>query len=140
MENYEIAVLLNPEMEDKDLQAFVAELKELLEKNGATELGEPRLDRRPMAYPIKKAKDAFYLFINFKSPATLPQAIRTELKHREGILRMAFVNKPVTAFMADAVAAAQPPAQPAAPAPAPAPETVESKPPEVPSAGTEAQP
>jgi small subunit ribosomal protein S6 len=136
LENYEIAVLLKPEMEDKDLQAFIAELKELLTKNGATELGESRLERRPMAYPIKKARDAFYLLINFKSPSSLPQVIRTELKHREGIMRMAFINKPVTAFMADAMAA-----QPAAtPVPTPAPEAVEAKPPEAPDAGTQTQP
>ena len=135
MENYEIAVLLNPDMEDKDVQAFIAELKELLTKNGATELAEPRLDRRPMAYPIKKARDAFYLFINFKSPSSLPLAVRSELKHREGIMRMAFINKPVTAFMADAVAAAQP-----APAPAPQPVAAEPAPAEVPNAGTQTQP
>ena len=61
----------------------------------------------------QKHNEANYVYINFSGPPTTPEKFRFEMRHREGLMRMAFVCKPVP----------KPPVEAeAAPVPGPAPE------------------
>ena len=95
MNNYEIAALLTPDLSERDVQKFIRELKGLLEKHGATEIGQEKVERRPLAYQVKKHTEGYYIFIDFTAPATAPQDIRNEFRHREELLRLAFIRKPL---------------------------------------------
>ena len=94
MNHYESAMLLHPDTSDKDVQKFVTEARALLEKHGAVDLDEGKVQRRSLAYPVKKQTEGFYVFLNFDAPPTLPEEMRQELKHREGLMRLAFINRP----------------------------------------------
>ena len=104
MNHYEAAFLLNPNLGEKEIDQFGGEAQELLRKHGATDVGEARVERRSLAYPVKKQTEGFYVFVEFTGPATIPAQMRTELRHREDLFRFAFVNKPEPT----------PPAEPAA--------------------------
>ena len=94
MNHYEVATLLTPDLTEKDIQVYIEEMKGLLQQHGAVDIDEPKTGRRTLAYPVRKHTEGQYVFIQFDSPATLPEVIRTELKHREGILRLAFIRRP----------------------------------------------
>ncbi len=94
MTHYEAAFLLSPNLSDKDVEKFVGETKALLEKHGAVELLEAKVERRTLAYPVKKHTEGFYVFIEFDGPETLPENVRVELRHHEDLMRIAFVHKP----------------------------------------------
>lgn len=94
LNHYETVTLLVPEFSDKEVQKYVEDLTELLTRLGAVELSPARVERRPLAYPIKKHTEGHYVFIRYDAPTTLPDAVRTEFKHREGILRLAFIARP----------------------------------------------
>ena len=116
MNSYEIAMIVDPNMAEKDVQKLAQETKDLLVKHGAVAIADERIERRALGYPIQRHNEANYIFINFTGPTTVPDKIRIEMKHREGLMRMAFIAKPISAEPAPAAAPSPTPA----PAPAPA--------------------
>jgi len=94
LEHYEAAMILSPNLADKDVAGFVTETKEMLARFGAADIAEPKVERRALAYPIKRHNEAHYVFIGFFGPAALPAQVKLELKHREEMLRLAFIRKP----------------------------------------------
>jgi small subunit ribosomal protein S6 len=131
LNHYEAAMLLKPGLSDKDVEKFIAEMRELLGAKEAVEIDEGRVERRNLAYPVKKNTEGYYVFIQFDAPPTLPDAMKLELKHREELLRLAFIRRPSPAELAAQAEAAARPETPAPAAPAPedepeaAPETEE---------------
>ena len=94
MNHYETAFLLSPDLGDKDVEKFAREARDFLTGNGATEVAEPRIERRALAYPLKKHTEGHYVFVSFTGPAALPEQLRVEFRHREEVLRQASVRKP----------------------------------------------
>lgn len=94
MNRYELAAILNPDLPEKDVAKLVQELKELLTANGAAEFKPERVERRALAYLTGKHREGFYVFLDFLGPPALPAAVRTELKHRQEVLRLAFLRLP----------------------------------------------
>lgn len=94
MNKYELAAILNPDLSEKDVTRLVQELKDLLTAHGASDFKPERVERRALAYLTKKFREGYYVFLDFVSPASLPAAMRTELKHRQEILRLAFLRLP----------------------------------------------
>jgi ribosomal protein S6 len=90
-------MILSPELSEKDVQKTAQDTKELLASAGATAVADEQIERRALAYPIKKHSEATYVYISFTGPPTTPEKVRYEMRHREGLLRMAFVCKPVPA-------------------------------------------
>ncbi len=118
MNHYEAAMLLNPGMSDKDVEKFVAEMHDLLAAKEAVEIDDGRVERRHLAYPVKKNTEGYYVFIQFDAPPTLPDAMKLELKHREELLRLAFIRRPSPAELAAKVESKEPEPE-ATPAPEP---------------------
>lgn len=95
MSNYELAMIVSPDLAEKDVQKLAQDSKELLATSGATAVSDEQIERRALAYPIKRHSEASYVYINFAGPSTIPEKLRYEMRHREGLMRMAFVCKPV---------------------------------------------
>ena len=115
MNSYELAMIVSPDLAEKDVQKLAQDSKELLATSGATAVSDEQIERRALAYPIKKHNEASYVYINFSGPASIPEKFRYEMRHREGLMRMAFVCKPVPKPPAEAAEAAAPQPAPEAP-------------------------
>ncbi|MEO0085418.1 MAG: 30S ribosomal protein S6 [candidate division WOR-3 bacterium] len=112
MNKYELAAILNPDLSEKDVAKLVQELKDLLTAAGATELMPERIERRALAYLTKKFREGYYVFLDFTGPASLPAAMQTELKHRQEVLRLAFLRLPeVEPVPEEPASAVEPPAE-----------------------------
>ena len=94
MNSYELAMIVSPDLSEKDVQKLAQDSKELLAASGATAVSDEQIERRALAYPIKKHNEANYVYVNFSGPPTIPEKFRYEMRHREGLMRMAFVCKP----------------------------------------------
>jgi len=115
LNSYELAMIVSPDLAEKDVQKLAQDSKDLLAVSGATAVADEQIERRALAYPIKKHNEASYVYINFSGPASIPEKFRYEMRHREGLMRMAFVCKPVPKPPAEAAEAAAPQPAPEAP-------------------------
>ena len=115
LNSYELAMIVSPDLGEKDVQKLAQDSKDLLAASGAAAVSDEQIERRALAYPIKKHNEANYVYINFSGPPTTPEKFRYEMRHREGLMRMAFVCKPVPKPPAEAAEAAAP--QPASETP-----------------------
>jgi ribosomal protein S6 len=112
LNRYEVTLILDPTLSDSDTRKLLEELRSLLGQTGASEIEPERMEHRILAYPIRKHNEANYLHIGFTAPSSTPAALRTALKHREGILRLNFLRLPHgTAVQSGPAAAAEPAAE-----------------------------
>jgi ribosomal protein S6 len=95
LNSYELAMIVSPDLGEKDVQKLAQDTKELLAASGATAVSDEQIERRALAYPIKKHNEANYVYVHFSGPPSIPEKFRYEMRHRDGLMRMAFVCKPV---------------------------------------------
>lgn len=122
MNHYEIALVINPDVPEKEVEKIAQETRDLLAGMQAEVTGT-KIERRSLAYPIKKWTEAHYVYIECDAPGSMPQTIRHELRHREGLVRMGFVRKAVQPEAPQPEPTPQP-----EPQPQPAPETAPAEP------------
>ena len=121
MRNYELAVVLNPELSDDALTTLQGKVAEWIAAAG----GEvARLDywgRRRLAYPIGKKREGAYVFWFVRMPPDAPAVVERKLRIEEDVMRFLFVRHeempaaPVVPAPAEEPAARAGVAQPAAP-------------------------
>jgi small subunit ribosomal protein S6 len=85
--DYEIALIIRPEVEEEGQQALIEQLSELLTSDGGQVTEIESWGRRRLAFPIRKTQEGFYYFVQGQfSPSVLPELERT-IKLNEDILR-----------------------------------------------------
>jgi ribosomal protein S6 len=118
LNSYEIAMIVDPNMPEKDVQKLAQDTRDLLVKHGAAAIADERIERRALGYPVKRHNEANFIFIGFTGPTTVPDKVRIEMKHREGLMRLAFIAKPISTEPAPAASPAPAPTPAAPPEPA----------------------
>ena len=87
MYNYEVALIIRPEIEEEAQTALIERLGELLTSEGGEVADVETWGRRRLAYPIRKIQEGYYYFIQGQfSASVLPELERT-IKLNEDILR-----------------------------------------------------
>jgi small subunit ribosomal protein S6 len=85
--DYEILLMLDPDLAENRQEEIVSRARQLVEKGGGTWVGHDPWGRRHLAYPIAKKEDGIYHLIQFDAePATLEELSRV-LKISDGVLR-----------------------------------------------------
>jgi small subunit ribosomal protein S6 len=85
--DYEIALIVRPEVEEEGQAALIERLGELLTSKGGEVADVETWGRRRLAYPIRKVQEGYYYFIHGQfSASVLPELERT-IKLNEDILR-----------------------------------------------------
>lgn len=87
MTEYEILLLLDPELAEEKQADVVARLRDLIEKGGGTFERHDVWGRRKLAYPIDKKEEGVYHLLSFtSSPETLDELSRV-LKIDDDVMR-----------------------------------------------------
>ncbi len=92
---YELAFIINPTVPETEHQKLYQEIAGYIVGSQAEVVGQPFfMGRKKLAYPIKKQKHGFYVFLEFNSEnqAGLKE-LDTKLKHHVGILRHLIIKK-----------------------------------------------
>ncbi len=86
MKNYELTVLIHPDLE-MNLEPATSKVKELIEKNGGKILKEQNDGKKHLAYPIKKQDFAVYYYYEVELPADAPAKLENAFNITDEILR-----------------------------------------------------
>ena len=87
MIDYEILLMLDPELPEERQSDIVARVRQLVEKGGGTWDNQDIWGRRHLAYEINKRAEGFYHLLTFSAePETLDEISRV-LKIDDGVMR-----------------------------------------------------
>jgi small subunit ribosomal protein S6 len=84
---YEIMLLLDPELAQERQEEIVARIRETVEKAGGTWDGQDAWGRRRLAYEIDRKEEAVYHVLFFKSSAETLDEISRVLRITDGVVR-----------------------------------------------------
>jgi small subunit ribosomal protein S6 len=124
--DYEILLMLDPDLSEERQEEIVVRIRELIEKGGGTWVGHDPWGKRRLAFEIDKKNDGIYHLLQFDAdPETLDELTRI-LKISDGVMRHLATRR-----IASGHGPGRPgpePVQPAASEPEPEPVAVEAEP------------
>ena len=121
MRNYELAVVLNPELSDDALTTLQGKVADWIAAAGGAVVRLDYWGRRRLAYPIGKKREGAYVFWYVQMPPDAPAVVERKLRIEEDVMRFLFVRHeempaaPVVPAPAEEPAIRTGVAQPAAP-------------------------
>jgi small subunit ribosomal protein S6 len=89
---YELGLILSPDLDSAERDAFVGELRALLASQGAGIVKEDVWGKRTLAYEIKHKREGFYLFWQFEGPGSTITPLEYRLRLSDQVLRFLTVN------------------------------------------------
>ncbi len=93
MNEYELLLMLDPDLSDERGNEIVARVRERVEGDGGSWDGHEPWGRRKLAYEIDhKAEGVYHLLLFSVAPATLAEVSRV-LKITDGVIRHLAVNR-----------------------------------------------
>lgn len=101
--HYESAVIINAALEDAQIDAVVAKLKDTIVQNGGAITNLDVWGRKRLAYPISKSKVGYYVIFRFEGPATSVTQIERVYRLDESVLRFLTIklSKQALEYFAD---------------------------------------
>ena len=87
MYNYEVALILRPEVEDEGQEALIERLSQILTSQGGQVENVEKWDRRRLAHPINKVNEGIYYFIQGQFAPTVLSELERAARLSEDILR-----------------------------------------------------
>jgi small subunit ribosomal protein S6 len=85
--DYELALIMRPEIDEEGQAALIEQLSELLTSEGGEVTEVENWGRRRLAYPIRKTQEGFYYFIQGQFSASMLPELERTIKLNEDILR-----------------------------------------------------
>jgi small subunit ribosomal protein S6 len=87
MENYEGIFIIKPEIKDEDVKNVFKVISESVTKNGGAIKKEEPWGKKPLLYPVKKAKEGHYLKLDFSAPTSAIAKLEEAYRLNGDILR-----------------------------------------------------
>ena len=85
--DYEILLMLDPDLSDERQEEIIVRTRELIEQGGGTWVGHDPWGKRRLAYPIDKKNEGIYHLLQFDAdPETVDELTRI-LKISDGVMR-----------------------------------------------------
>lgn len=91
MKNYELTVLVHPDLE-MNLEPATTKIKDLIEKNGGKIVKESNDGKKRLSYSIRGQDFAVYYFYEVELPAEAPKKIESVLNITDEVLRYLLVT------------------------------------------------
>jgi small subunit ribosomal protein S6 len=92
MRDYELTIVVRPDVEDTGLAALLEKIKGLITTAGGQGIQVEPWGRRHLAYPIKKITEAQYFLIRAQLPAQALRELERNLRLTEEVLRFLLVR------------------------------------------------
>ena len=87
MNDYELLLLLDPELAEERQTAIVGNVRTLVEKGGGSFASHDSWGRRKLAYPIDKKDDGLYHLLSFSADAETLDEVSRVLKIEDDVMR-----------------------------------------------------
>lgn len=92
MRDYELTVIISPQVDEEKLKATVDKISHWVTDKGGNVVQIDPQGKRKLAYPIKKFMEGNYLMAKFQADAKMTKEIETNLKMSEDILRYLLIK------------------------------------------------
>ncbi len=93
MNKYELAVILNVNLEEEARTATIEKVKGYITRFGGTVTEVEDWGKKRLAYEIQKSKEAFYYFIKFESNSECPNEVEARVRLMENVVRYLVVKQ-----------------------------------------------
>ena len=94
MIDYEILLMLDPELADERQTEIVTRVRENIERSGGTWNGDDVWGRRRLAFEIDHKAEGAYHLLTFDAPAEALEEVTRVLKITDGVIRHMAVRRP----------------------------------------------
>ena len=95
MRNYEIAVIIRPDLENKSLVDMKETIKDWIASSGGEVSLVDDMGRRKLAYQIKKKREGHYISWYASLLPSGPSEVETEMRLNENILRFMVIKSDI---------------------------------------------
>ncbi|MDO4916452.1 MAG: 30S ribosomal protein S6 [Rothia sp. (in: high G+C Gram-positive bacteria)] len=92
MREYELMVILNPEVEDKAVEPTLSKFLEIVTKDNGTIDNMDIWGRRRLAYEIQKKNEGIYAVVNFTSTPETSAELDRVLSLNESVMRTKIIR------------------------------------------------
>ncbi len=92
MKSYELALILDPSLEEEDIDKELSKITSLVEKEKGEITSTDRWGTRKLAYPIKNQESGFYVIVYFEGNSSIILEIDRINKINDKILRHMIVR------------------------------------------------
>ena len=113
MIDYEILLMLDPDLPDERQNEIIARVRENIERAGGSWGGQDLWGRRKLAYEIDHKTDGVYHLLTFQAPPEALEEVSRVLKITDGVMRHMATRRP-TGSSVDAGLSQPPPPEPVA--------------------------
>ncbi len=93
MRQYELMMILDPEMDERNLQPTLEKMLGVVTKDGGTIDSMDIWGRRRLAYEIRKQAEGIYAVINLSSESATAQELDRQLGLNEQVLRTKLLRR-----------------------------------------------
>ena len=93
MNKYELAVVVNAQIDDEARAAVVQNCKNLVERFGGVVGETDDWGKKKLAYPIKKMDEGFYYFIRFEAEGAAIAEIESRMRIMDNVIRYLCVKQ-----------------------------------------------
>ena len=93
MNKYELALVLNPTLDEEAKAAEVAKVQALLERFDSKIEKVDDWGKRRLAYEVQKMKEAYYYFIQFDAESNVPAEIESRIRIMDNVIRYLCVRQ-----------------------------------------------
>lgn len=87
MNQYELALVFSSELDEEGLVESVNKVTQWINDHSGTVQNVDNWGRRKLAYPIRKLREGYYVFIQAEMPPTAVKAIEENFNITEDVLR-----------------------------------------------------
>jgi small subunit ribosomal protein S6 len=93
MRNYELMIILNPQLSESLRKEFVSKVRKMIEEAKGRLESVSELGSRDLAYKIKRETKGFYFLLSVALPADKISPIDRKIAIEESVLRHLLVRK-----------------------------------------------
>jgi len=93
MRNYEGVFIINPDLTGEAAKGVIAQVQEMVTKNGGRVDGLQEWGKRRLAYKIEKRQEGNYLVMNFQMDSKVTKKFEQALRLNDQVFRFLLVNK-----------------------------------------------
>ena len=95
MNKYELAVVVNAQIDDEARTAAVDRIKELVTRFGGTVNDVEEWGKKKLAYEIQKMNEGFYYFVHFDAEGDAISEIESRMRIMDNVIRYLCVRQDV---------------------------------------------
>lgn len=93
MKNYELLYILDATLDDEKREALIEKVTAMVTSNGGEAQEPERWGVKKYAYPINFQNEGYYVLMNFKATANVPDVMNSQLLITDGVVRHMIIAK-----------------------------------------------